>query len=277
MTDARIQFRPGPSTALRAGRLLAAGCCSLTLLIAAPVDVAAQSSSSEKPTSSSIASPAPAPIGGVIADAILDFRHVPSWTNVAILAAGGLGAAFAHPTDMGMSQTMSGSRSMGSFFRIGETVGGARAQFAAALSTYAIGHISGQNKVAAVGADLIQSQILAQTMTTAIKRSVQRTRPDGTRYSFPSGHSSVTFATATVLQRTLGWKAGVPAYGLATYVAASRIQDKRHFLSDVTFGAAVGIVSGRSVTVGKGDARFAVGPAAAPGGGGISFTWVGSK
>ena len=61
----------------------------------------------------------------------------------------------------------------------------------------------------------------------------------------------MTFATATVLQRDLGWKVGVPAYGLATYVAASRIQDKRHFLSDVTFGAAIGIVAGRSVTIGQ--------------------------
>ena len=275
MTDARIQPTPGPSTSLRAGRLLAAGCCSLALLIGAPLDVAAQSNSSEKPTASSISAPTPAPIGGVIADAIQDFRQIPSWTNVAILAAGGLGAAFAHPTDMGVSQTLSGSQRLGSFFRIGETVGGARAQFAAALGTYAIGHFSGQNRIAAIGADLVQSQILAQTMTAAIKMSVQRTRPDGTQYSFPSGHSSVSFATATVLQRNLGWKVGIPAYGMATYVAASRIQDKRHFLSDVTFGAAIGIVAGRSVTVGRGDAKFAIAPAAAPGGGGISFTWLG--
>ena len=87
----------------------------------------------------------------------------------------------------------------------------------------------------------------------------------------------MTFATATVLQRDLGWKIGVPAYGLATYVAASRIQDKRHFLSDVAFGAAIGIVAGRSVTVGGGDTKFAVAPTAAPGGGGISFTWLGSS
>jgi membrane-associated phospholipid phosphatase len=102
---------------------------------------------------------------------------------------------------------------------------------------------------------------------------VGRTRPDGTQYSFPSGHSSVSFATATVLQRDLGWKVGVPAYGLATYVAASRIQDKRHFLSDVTFGAAIGIVAGRSVTVGSGNAKFAVAPSATPGGGGVTLTW----
>ena len=102
--------------------------------------------------------------------------------------------------------------------------------------------------------------------------AVGRQRPDGTGYSFPSGHSSVTFATATVLQRNFGWKVGIPAYGLAAYVAASRVQVERHFLSDVTFGAALGIVAGRSVTIGRGDARFAVSPAVVPGGAGISFT-----
>ena len=146
MTDRPIQSRPGPSTSLGTSRLIAAICCSLALLVAAPLDVAAQSNSIEKSPPSSIASPAPAPITGVLADAIRDFRHLPTWTNVAILAAGGIGASFAHTSDTGVTKMLSGSNSMGSFFRIGETVGGARAQFAAALGTYAIGHISGNNR-----------------------------------------------------------------------------------------------------------------------------------
>jgi len=105
----------------------------------------------------------------------------------------------------------------------------------------------------------------------------RRTRPDGTRYSFPSGHASTAFATATVLQRHLGWKAGIPAYSLATYVAASRVESRRHYLSDVAFGAALGVVAGRTVTIGRGEARFAVSPAVALGGGGVTFTWVGGR
>jgi hypothetical protein len=62
---------------------------------------------------------------------------------------------------------------------------------------------------------------------------------------------------------------------VASYVAASRIHDKRHFLSDVTFGAAVGIVSGWSVTMGHGKAQMSVAPIATPGGGGVGFTWTG--
>ncbi len=245
-------------------------------LAAAPGELSAQTPSPDAQNTTPVASSSvsPPPLQDVVTDAIRDFRNIPSWTNLAILAVGGVGATIGHTSDTVVSRAMSGSPTLGTVFTVGETVGGARMQFAAALGTYAIGRFSGQSRIATVGADLIQSQILAQTMTAAIKTSVGRTRPDGTQYSFPSGHSSVSFATATVLQRDLGWKVGIPAYGLATYVAASRIQDKRHFLSDVTFGAAIGIVAGRSVTVGKGDARFAVAPTAVPGGGGVSFTLI---
>jgi membrane-associated phospholipid phosphatase len=271
MSDRRIRRSPR--------QIVVATCLSCAVLAAAPGNLAAQTTSSDSQNRPPLATQAPAPVGmqDVVAGAIQDFRNIPSWTNIAILAAGGLGAAMGHTSDRSVSNAMSGSQRLRTVFGVGESAGGARMQLFGALGTYAVGRFSGHNKIATIGADLIQSQIVAQSMTAAIKMSVGRTRPDGTEYSFPSGHSSVTFATATVLQRNLGWKVGIPAYGFATYVAASRIQDKRHFLSDVTFGAAIGIVAGRSVTVGKGDAKFAIAPSAAPGGGGISFTWLGSN
>jgi len=272
MSDRRIRRSPR--------QMIAATCLSCAVLAAAPGELAAQTaSSSDAQNRPPLSTQAPAPVGmqDVVAGAIQDFRRIPSWTNIAILAAGGLGAAMGHSSDRSVSNALAGSQRLGTVFGVGETAGGARMQLFGALGTYAVGRISGHNKISTIGADLIQSQIVAQSMTAAIKMSVGRTRPDGTEYSFPSGHASVSFATATVLQRNLGWKVGIPAYGFATYVAASRIQDKRHFLSDVTFGAAIGIVAGRSVTLGKGDAKFAVAPSAAPGGGGISFTWLGSN
>ena len=259
--------------------VIVASCLCCAVLAASPRPLAAQTTSPDRQNQQSLSIPAPAPVGlhDVVADAIQDFRRVPSWTNIAILAAGGLGAAMSHTSDRSLSNAMSSSQGLGTVLGVGETAGGARMQLFGALGTYAVGRFSGQHTIATIGADLIQSQIVAQSMTAAIKMSVGRTRPDGTQYSFPSGHASVSFATATVLQRNLGWKVGIPAYGFATYVAASRIQDKRHFLSDVAFGAAIGIVAGRSVTVGKGDGKFSVAPSAAPGGGGISFTWLGSS
>ena len=66
--------------------------------------------------------------------------------------------------------------------------------------------------------------------------------------SFPSGHTSSAFATASVLQHHFGWKAGVPSYVVATYVASSRMAHSRHFVSDVVFGAGIGIAAGRATT-----------------------------
>ena len=99
----------------------------------------------------------------------------------------------------------------------------------------------------------------------------QLARPEGAGFSFPSGHATITFASATVLQQHFGWKVGVPAYAVASYVAASRVQMKRHYFSDVVFGAALGIAAGRTATLANG--RLLVAPIATPGGAGASFTW----
>jgi membrane-associated phospholipid phosphatase len=150
-------------------------------------------------------------------------------------------------------------------------------QLGAAFPTYLVGRATNSPRAAVVGADLFRAQLLAQGTTYALKYSIRRVRPDDTSFSFPSGHTAVSFASATVLQRHFGWKIGVPAYAPASYVGASWIQAKRHYFSDVAFGAALGIVAGRSVTVGRGDGCFAVAPMAAPGGGGVGFTWIGNK
>jgi membrane-associated phospholipid phosphatase len=211
----------------------------------------------------------------LVTTTLTDFGRFPSRETLAWVGVGAAIAAFGHTADHETSAGMSASRSLDAVFGPGETLGGARTQIIGAAATYAIGRFAGSRRVAQVGADLVRAQILTQGVTAAIKMSVRRGRPDGTQFSFPSGHSSVTFASATVLQRNFGWKAGVPAYAFATYVAASRVQEKRHFLSDVAFGAAIGIAAGRTVTIGRGGREFALGPVAVPGGGGLQFTWVG--
>jgi membrane-associated phospholipid phosphatase len=213
---------------------------------------------------------------GVFKTTIDDFRRLPSQDTLTVLAIGGAIAAAGQTKDWDVSNGFSASRMRG-MFEPGATIGGARAQLAGALATYTIGRVTGHRRVASVGTDLIRAQLLTQTLTAGIKLSARRHRPDGEEFSFPSGHSSVTFATATVLQRNFGWKAGVPAYAAATYVAASRVQMKRHFLSDVAFGAAIGIVAGRTVTVGRGRAQFAIAPTVSPNQAGVSFTLLGQQ
>ncbi len=244
--------------------------CSVAAQTLAPTPVAPN-----EPGSSAVSvSPS---FRSIFADTITDFRRLPSLETAAILSIGGAGSAIAHRGDSSMTSTLTSSQDLHGFFSAGETIGGAPMQIAGAFAAYSFGRASNRPKIARVGSELVRAQLMSQILTAGIKMSVGRGRPDGTQYSFPSGHASTTFATATVLQRNFGWKVGIPAYGIATYVAASRIEAKRHYLSDVAFGAALGIVAGRTVTLGTGNARFALSPAAAPGGAGVNLTWLGKK
>ncbi len=88
----------------------------------------------------------------------------------------------------------------------------------------------------------VVSQLINAGLTDLLKIAVARPRPDsGARNSFPSGHTSSAAAWATFLWRRYGWKAGLPATLFATLVGFSRIQDRRHYLSDVLAGAVLGV------------------------------------
>jgi membrane-associated phospholipid phosphatase len=211
--------------------------------------------------------------GHLLKDSFGDFRRLASKQNATWLAVGAAIALYGHTIDRPVTAELS-RPALERPFVAGDRLGAGLFQMGGAFATYTIGHLAGKPRVAAVGADLLRAQIITKTLTTGLKVAVNRARPDGTPYSFPSGHTSAAFASATVLQRNFGWKVGVPAYAVASYVATSRIQDKKHFLSDVAFGAAIGIVAGRTVTVGRGDRRFAVAPLAVPGGAGVSFSLI---
>ena len=58
-------------------------------------------------------------------------------------------------------------------------------------------------------------------------------------------------------------------YAVATYVAGERVTNNKHWASDVVFGAAVGIMSGRTVTLHVRQTSVRVAPQAVPGGGGV--------
>jgi hypothetical protein len=183
-----------------------------------------------------------------------DVRHIPRKNSLYWLAAGGALALAVHPADEEINDRLQGSSGAKNFFIAGKYIGSFPFLFSAGVGTYLVGKGNGSNRARHLGMDLIEATLLAEGITQAIKYSVRRERPlrdDGTRasgYAFPSGHSAATFAAATVLQQHLGWKAAVPTYTVATYVAISRLRDQRHFASDVAAGAAEGIIVGRSVT-----------------------------
>ena len=197
-----------------------------------------------------------------------DVQHLPAMQNVYLAAiAGGLAAA-AHPADQTFNARLrSHYDAVNTAFAPGKYVGDTPEQVALSLATYAFGRVFDRPKVSHLGMDLIQAQLLTELLVEPIKFATRRERPDGSnRQSFPSGHSAVTFATATVIERHLGWRKSVLGYAIASYVAASRLHDNRHYLSDVIFGAGVGAIAGRTVVHHAAD-YWAFTPVSVPGGG----------
>jgi membrane-associated phospholipid phosphatase len=97
----------------------------------------------------------------------------------------------------------------------------------------------------------------ANVISIGLKYAVNRTRPytqypnDITQrtetgpYSFPSGHTTAAFSTATALTlSTKKWWIGVPAFSYAGFVAYSRMRLGVHYPSDVLGGIFIGVGTG---------------------------------
>jgi hypothetical protein len=203
-----------------------------------------------------------------------DLRRFISIDTFTVVGVGGGLALAAHPWD---GQTKREAREhlfpQQGKFTSGNIGGMFLVQTAAGYAALAAGRATGNRKVAWLGADLVRAQLLSQTVVQGLKYATSRTRPDGSNdKSFPSGHTASATATASVLQRHFGWKAGAPAYAFAAYVGASRIASDKHHLSDVLMGATLGIAAGRTVTVGVAGERFDVGISPTVGGAAVMFT-----
>lgn len=98
--------------------------------------------------------------------------------------------------------------------------------------------------------DLGEAAVVNLAFTGLLKAATSRERPNKTDDdSFPSGHTSNAFALATVLTKHYGRKIGPSAYIGATLVGASRLRSNAHWLTDVTVGATLGYLVGRSVVL----------------------------
>lgn len=88
------------------------------------------------------------------------------------------------------------------------------------------------------------SAVTTLGVSYALKYIVGKERPDNSNArSFPSLHTSISFTGAAFIQKRYGWKWGIPAYAVASYVGWSRVYAKKHDWWDVAAGAAIGIGS----------------------------------
>ncbi|MBT1695548.1 phosphatase PAP2 family protein [Fulvivirgaceae bacterium PWU4] len=107
--------------------------------------------------------------------------------------------------------------------------------------------VKGKNDFANRTAILIKSEMMMGILTFSLKRITKVPRPDTKELtSFPSGHTAQAFAAATFMAKEYGHKNigySIGAYTVATGVAAMRVMNNRHWVSDVLVGAGIGILS----------------------------------
>jgi membrane-associated phospholipid phosphatase len=190
-----------------------------------------------------------------------DTRRLASKTPILALSLGGALALAARPSDGRVVASLSGSRPAEAWLDAGSGLGNGFVQVGGAAAVYGIGEWLHRPALASLGADLIEAQAVTGVVTQALKVGVNRRRPDGGRHGFPSGHASASFATAAVIARRYGWRYGSLAYAGAAYVAASRLADRQHYLSDVIFGAAIGVAGAYTVEMSPRAGRLTVGGA----------------
>lgn len=151
--------------------------------------------------------------------------------------------------DDSLKQKVSGHNYGGKWNAISNYAGAAYTVDGAAALTYVGGLISKNERWRRTGEVLVESLVFTEGITAGLKYAVNRQRPNGGNYSFPSGHASRTFAVASALTTMYGWW-GVPALVAAGAISAGRITSDSHYLSDVLFGAVLGS------TIGYGTAHF---------------------
>lgn len=130
----------------------------------------------------------------------------------------------------------------------GNVYGDAAVLAAGSVALMTAGHFAHAPRLARTGSGLMRSLLYTSAIVLPLKLAVDRTRPNGGAYSFPSGHTAIAFSAAPVLASEFGLEAAIPAYALATATALGRMEDRKHYLSDVLFGATLGLVVGRAVT-----------------------------
>lgn len=88
--------------------------------------------------------------------------------------------------------------------------------------------------------------VLTSVVTHALKWVFNFTplgkRPDGGKSSFPSGHTSSSFAGALVLVPIFGWVVAAVPLLLAALTGISRHVNERHHWRDIIAGAALAVL-----------------------------------
>jgi membrane-associated phospholipid phosphatase len=213
----------------------------------------------------------------ILAQAIDDGKRLSSSLDF-YLVVGSLGAApfvfhsALNTESVSLNNRWHNSSDTRRFFSAGSILGQPAVHVAGALVGLGIAKILGSESLQSFSSDLLRAQGFNGVITLSMKTPINRTRPSGDAYSYPSGHTSTAFTTAGVVYRHFGKTWGAVAAIGAAYVGLSRIADNKHFLSDVVGGAILGSYIG--LRIGRSPDRkrqLSVAPTTSFGHGGLAF------
>lgn len=125
------------------------------------------------------------------------------------------------------------------------------------------GYVYDNNTTKKIGFEVGQSFLYSVSVTSALKIAFGRSRPytghdpftfdpisfTNSKWSYPSGHSTVAFSLSTVLAantENTGWK--IAAFIPAFLTVISRVYQNYHWASDVFLGGMIGYFTGSFIT-----------------------------
>jgi membrane-associated phospholipid phosphatase len=147
--------------------------------------------------------------------------------------------------------------------RIGNALGSPKYVVPALGAVWLASRVTSDQAIGRAAIHAGEAGLLASGISGVIKFGLGRVRPldgaDPDRFrplngngAFPSGHTTLAFAVATALARdTPDRWTDIGLYGLASLTALSRLNDDRHWTSDVIAGAVIGYLVGRQVVPGR--------------------------
>jgi len=121
------------------------------------------------------------------------------------------------------------------------------------LALAAAGFAVGDANMKGAAGEMTRALVYTGITVTALKMGVQRTRPNGGAWSFPSGHTAAAFSVAPILAHHFGRLAAIPAHVFALGTGLGRMEDRKHYLSDVI--AANANAAGPEFAIGPGGAQ----------------------
>jgi len=174
------------------------------------------------------------------------------------LAPLGLGAAALIATDQSTGDEVAESDKPLNASRIVSYAGSAYGVGSVAATFYLFGRFKHDERAREAGILGAEALIDSAIVVTAVKEITQRTRPSGGvrrsdffdgGSSFPSGHSIEAWSLAAIVANEYHDHAAVQvaAYGIASAVSVARFTGRKHYLSDVLVGSALGYGIGKYV------------------------------